>query len=98
FLVELVHARDGGATLINVFRTGRVSFNILTTILGAADGALHRTRPQLLIVITKIPDAVLCQPNGIILVVDCEGARVVFVKLFDVLAENADTKTMESRD
>jgi hypothetical protein len=52
----------------------------------------------LLFVVTQVLDAGLYEADGIILIVDGKGARVAFLKFFNLLSKNAYTETVKCGD
>ena len=52
----------------------------------------------MLFVVAQVLDAVLDEPDRVVLIVDGERARVFVVELFDVLTKDAHAETVEGSD
>ena len=90
-LVHLVNSRHRCAPFIDVFRTSGKGLGVFAAVLGRANRRLCSPLAQVLLVVSKILDALFDQSQRIVLVVDGKCACVFVVELLNILTENPHT-------
>src|SRR6266567_2059629 len=98
FFVQHENARNRRAPLVDVLGFRAKGFGVLASILRRADRRLHRARSQLLFIKTEIANAILREPNCVVLIVNRERAGVAGFHRLDVAAQDADAQTVKGRN